>query len=987
MKKFRIILMIVLAFMLVFALCACNHEHQYTTKVEKEATCTEAGLSYDECELCHDRTNEKEIPALGHKLAKIEARPATCVQDGVKEHYACELCNEKFTDETCSVKYENGEERIAKLGHLGDEKHRCEYLQDGEHEYYCERIDCPGTLREKCPGTWNKLFDCTKGGNISHKCDICGNTETKHLEASEYHNWDEWQVEYSATCTESGSKIRYCKDCIQTETDELKPTGHTLDSGTVTKAATCSDTGEMTYYCLVCRQKCATVPIQATGAHIKDAGKITREPTCSQEGEKIYHCSVCNHYLSSEKIDKLPHTPDGGHITKEATCAAAGIRTYYCTVCKGVAQTEEIPATKNHVRDAGQITREPTCSQEGEKIYTCNVCKCYLGSESLRKLPHTLDSGTATDNPPCVEGRITFCCLVCKQVCDVKTIPPTKDHKEDEGTITEPTCTAEGEIVYRCEACNIEMRRKVLEKIPHTYTISEKYWLEPGYVGPTPDHPATIQYSCEQCHQQFVESYDKNHFVELGLEDKIFIEDKYSADTVVMYDGKQGCLAINLLLQSLDLSVLSDYSNIFDTSSKILTIPVTYGDRNDSVKSVRLIGPAAALNEFAITTKNINTLKLTLRNITFTAKSGVALDLSNVENAELEILGSVTINGATGQDAIHAQDLSIYGDDMLTINGGNGNNGNSSAGGNGGVGIIAKNVSIYMSGLITIKGGNGGNGSNGAAGKAGNVGGNGGSAVNCASFAILDEKAVVKSDLSKLYLISGSGGNGGNGGQGSNNGNTAGTGGAGGNGGNGGEASDVLVITNQFVFDTCGNVLVQCGNGGNGGKGGQGGQGGKGKEGRDAYKGNGFFGAGYHGGDDGGTGGVGGAGGNGGNGGKGGQPIVGAELDERIFVQYSKYGVGGDGGKGGKGGTGGDGGSCDGRVVGSGCTPGGNGGKGGKGGKGGTGGSGSKAGAAGAGGDGGSGGIHKKTLISCDCKGSLGSGAPGDPGAPGKEVA
>ena len=85
------------------------------TKVEaKDATCTENGnIEYWTCEHCKkyflsDDTNpetakavelsETVIPA-SHKLTKVEAKAATCTEDGNIEYWQCDVCKKTFTDE------------------------------------------------------------------------------------------------------------------------------------------------------------------------------------------------------------------------------------------------------------------------------------------------------------------------------------------------------------------------------------------------------------------------------------------------------------------------------------------------------------------------------------------------------------------------------------------------------------------------------------------------------------------------------------------------------------------------------------------------------------------------------------------------------------------------------------------------------------------------------------------------------------------------
>ena len=90
--------------------------HKLTKMDAKDATCTESGnKEYWTCEHCgkyflSDDTNpatakavelsETVIPA-SHKLTKVEAKDATCTEDGNKEYWTCEHCKKYFlSDDT-----------------------------------------------------------------------------------------------------------------------------------------------------------------------------------------------------------------------------------------------------------------------------------------------------------------------------------------------------------------------------------------------------------------------------------------------------------------------------------------------------------------------------------------------------------------------------------------------------------------------------------------------------------------------------------------------------------------------------------------------------------------------------------------------------------------------------------------------------------------------------------------------------------------------
>ena len=92
-------------------LVSYTNQHLLTKTAAKAATCTESGnKEYWTCEHCgkyflSDDTNpetatavelsETVIPA-SHKLTKVEAKDATCAEDGNKEYWTCEHCGKYF---------------------------------------------------------------------------------------------------------------------------------------------------------------------------------------------------------------------------------------------------------------------------------------------------------------------------------------------------------------------------------------------------------------------------------------------------------------------------------------------------------------------------------------------------------------------------------------------------------------------------------------------------------------------------------------------------------------------------------------------------------------------------------------------------------------------------------------------------------------------------------------------------------------------------
>ena len=72
-----------------------NHEHDYTSAVVKEASCTEAGERKYTC-VCGDSYTES-IPAHGHSYQSKVTKQPTVSEEGVRT-YTCSRCNDTYTE-------------------------------------------------------------------------------------------------------------------------------------------------------------------------------------------------------------------------------------------------------------------------------------------------------------------------------------------------------------------------------------------------------------------------------------------------------------------------------------------------------------------------------------------------------------------------------------------------------------------------------------------------------------------------------------------------------------------------------------------------------------------------------------------------------------------------------------------------------------------------------------------------------------------------
>ena len=191
----------------------------------------------------------------------------------------------------------------------------------------------------KCKHNWGKWETrkeptCTEKGSRVRYCKKCGLMEEGDIKKAE-HEYGKWKVTEEATCTETGEKVRKCKNCGHKQTKEIPKTEHNYGKWTVTDEATCTEEGVRTRKCKDCGHKETEKYLEP---HEFGEWEITREPTCSKSGKKLRKCVNCG-YEETKHIDRLPHDFKWD-ITLEATDHSSGTRARVCQVC-GYAEDEE----------------------------------------------------------------------------------------------------------------------------------------------------------------------------------------------------------------------------------------------------------------------------------------------------------------------------------------------------------------------------------------------------------------------------------------------------------------------------------------------------------------------------------------------------------------------------------------------------------------------------------------------------------------------
>ncbi len=414
-----------------------------------------------------------------HENTEIrDAKAATCTEPGYTGDTYCKDCNEKISD---------GEISLA-LGHDWGEwtvttSPTC--TEKGEEKRTCKREGCNATETRKIDATGHTPVDvaeqpatCTEPGHTAGtKCSVCGATLSGMEEIPALgHDWGEWTVTTSPTCTEKGEEKRTCKrdGCNATETRKIDATGHTevIDAA---KAPTCTETGLTEgKHCSVCNEVLVAQEVIPAKGHSWNEGEITTAPTCENAGVKTYTCTVCNE-TKTEAIAATDHT-SVEVSEKPATCTEPGHKAgTKCSVCDQVLSgMEEIPATGHTVVVDSAV--EPTCTEPGKtEGKHCSVCNAVIvAQEVIPAKGHTEVIDPAVE-PTCTEPGKTEGkhCSVCNEVIVAQEVIPAKGHTEVIDPAVEPTCTEPGKTEGKhCSVCNeVLVAQTVIPAKGHTEVI------------------------------------------------------------------------------------------------------------------------------------------------------------------------------------------------------------------------------------------------------------------------------------------------------------------------------------------------------------------------------------------------------------------------------------------------------------------------------------------------------------------------------------
>jgi hypothetical protein len=164
------------------------------------------------------------------------------------------------------------------------------------------------------------------------------------------HDWGNWSVTKTATCTTEGEEARVCTiDATHKETKviAIDPTAHVWGELLEGTPPTCTETGSGTRTCTLNSAHTITgiIPIDPNAHHW---GELIEgiPPTCTETGSGTRTCTLNNEHTETEIIDALGHEFGNWIQTAPPTETTDGEEKRTCSNC-GEEQTRIIPLLGN----------------------------------------------------------------------------------------------------------------------------------------------------------------------------------------------------------------------------------------------------------------------------------------------------------------------------------------------------------------------------------------------------------------------------------------------------------------------------------------------------------------------------------------------------------------------------------------------------------------------------------------------------------------
>lgn len=173
------------------------------------------------------------------KSDAVEAKTATCTEDGWQEVGVCDVCGDHYS-------YPTDENKLPATGHTWSEDYvvdkEATCTEAGEKSKHCTICDAKEDVQE-IPALGHdfvskvtKKATCTVDGTLTYTCSRCNETKTETIKATG-HKWSNWKRTTAATVFKPEVQTRKCSACNKSENrnvgKKLAPKA-TLNASTVT---------------------------------------------------------------------------------------------------------------------------------------------------------------------------------------------------------------------------------------------------------------------------------------------------------------------------------------------------------------------------------------------------------------------------------------------------------------------------------------------------------------------------------------------------------------------------------------------------------------------------------------------------------------------------------------------------------------------------------------------------------------------------------
>ena len=243
------------------------------------------------------------------------------------------------------------------------------------------------------------------------------------------HKFGEWVITEAPTCTNNGTKVRYCS-CTEKQSESIPSLSHTIVTDEAVEP-TCTSIGFTGgKHCSVCNEVLvAQMTVDALGhTEVIDAAV---PPTCTMAGlTEGKHCYVCNGTIVAQTVvDALGHT-ETVDSSVASTCTATGLTEgKHCSVCNEIIVAQIETPKINH-------------SYDDKHDESCNECGFIRDAECAHTNVNTQPAKSATcTEPGLTEGKV---CVKCEEVIVVQTVINALGHTEVVDAAVAPTHESTG---------------------------------------------------------------------------------------------------------------------------------------------------------------------------------------------------------------------------------------------------------------------------------------------------------------------------------------------------------------------------------------------------------------------------------------------------------------------------------------------------------------------------------------------------------------